>query len=293
MIRSMTGFGSAEHEMDVNPLEIEIRTVNHRHLDVRVRFPRFLSALETDVKARVRDRLERGRVDIHIGFVGHAQLSPELAVDFDLAAQYRAAAEKLSKAHGVEEGMDARVLLEMPGVSSFVEPPIDENALREGLFGAIDRALESVLSMREAEGRVLTEELKGRLSRIELLTGEFEERSAEVVELVRDRLSRRMKQLELESGVADTARLHQEIVLATDRLDITEELVRLRSHVEQFRAILAEGGTVGRRLDFLIQEMAREANTVGSKANDAPMSQDVVELKAELERMREQVQNIE
>jgi uncharacterized protein (TIGR00255 family) len=185
------------------------------------------------------------------------------------------------------------VLLEMPGVASFVEPPVDEQALREGLFGAVDRALESVRSMREAEGRVLSAELEGRLSKIEVLVCEFEERSAEVVEAVRDRLSRRMEQLELESGVTDTARLHQEIVLATDRLDITEELVRLRSHVEQFRTILAEGGTVGRRLDFLIQEMSREANTVGSKANDAPLAQDVVELKAELERMREQVQNIE
>jgi len=158
---------------------------------------------------------------------------------------------------------------------------------------AIFAALEA---MRAAEGASLQAELEGRLDRVLELVGQFEARSGLVVEAAKERLKKRAEQLRQETGSFDDARLHQEIVIAADRLDITEELVRLRSHVDQFRAILAEGDAgkpVGRRLDFLLQEMGREANTVGSKANDAPLAHDVVELKAELERLREQVQNVE
>ena len=147
--------------------------------------------------------------------------------------------------------------------------------------------------MRSAEGEVLRRELEARLDTVDALSVRFEARSEEVVEAVREKWKRRLEQLEMETQVVDPGRLHQEIVLASDRLDITEELARIRSHAAQFRSILAEDSAAGRRLDFLLQEMAREANTVGSKASDALLAQDVVELKTELERMREQVQNLE
>ena len=293
MIRSMTGFGQVDHMIGDEPLEIEIRTVNHRHLDLRVRVPRFLAALEAKVKGHIRERLERGRVEVHIGTAGHVSASRELHVDLDLADQYKEAIDTLSGRYDLDSVLSAQDLLGMAGVVSFVEPLRDETQLFEEVLGAVDRALQEVVAMRESEGRVLADELLGRLSVVEGLVRAFEARAGEVVAAVRLRLTRRMEQLELESGVVEPARLHQEIVLATDRLDITEELVRLHSHSAQFRAIIDEGGMAGRRLDFLIQEMARETNTVGSKASDAALSQDVVELKTELERLREQVQNVE
>jgi uncharacterized protein (TIGR00255 family) len=161
---------------------------------------------------------------------------------------------------------------------------------------AIDEAVTALIAMRAAEGLTLATEFEGRLSTIVDLACRFEARAGEVVDAAKQRLRKRAEQIQREVGPVDDARLHQEIVIAADRLDITEELVRLKSHVDQFRATLSSGGPgapVGRRLDFLLQELGREANTVGSKANDAPLAQDVVELKTELERIREQVQNVE
>jgi uncharacterized protein (TIGR00255 family) len=165
--------------------------------------------------------------------------------------------------------------------------------VRRALAEGIRAALDGLAAMRAAEGASLDRELRGRLERIEVLVVAIEARSGDVQRAVRERLRKRADQLREETGLLDEARLHQEIVFAADRLDITEETVRLRSHVEQFRAILDAAGPAGRRLDFLLQEMGREVNTIGSKGNDAPIAHHVVELKTEVERIREQVQNVE
>ncbi len=293
MSRSMTGYGRASVDFQSTPIEIEIRTVNHRHLDVRVRLPRSFGALDAPIKARVREYLDRGRVDVSLSFGDGEPLTPRLHVDMALAGQYQAAAKQLSAEHGVDVGLDAGGLLSMSGVVTFSEPWADDETLAASVLEGVSRALQGVSEMRGAEGEVLCRDLETRLDTVEALAIRFESRSGEVVEAVREKWTRRLEQLEMETHVVDPGRLHQEIVLASDRLDITEELARIRSHVSQFRGILAEDSAVGRRLDFLLQEMAREANTVGSKASDALLAQDVVELKTELERMREQVQNLE
>jgi len=293
MTCSMTGYGRATVEFDATPIAVEIRTVNHRHLDVRVRLPRSFGALEAVVKTLIRERLDRGRVDVSVGFGDGEPPTPRLHVDTKLAAQYRAAAASLAGEHGLDPGLDAVGLLSMAGVVTFAEPWTDDEAISGVLLEGVERALEGVAEMRSAEGAALGRDLEVRLAAVEQLVLRVEARSGEVVALVRERWKRRVQQLEGETGLLDPARLHQELVLASDRLDITEELGRLRSHANQFRGILAEDSATGRRLDFLLQEMAREANTVGSKANDAELAQDVVELKTELERMREQVQNLE
>ncbi|MED5263223.1 MAG: YicC/YloC family endoribonuclease [Myxococcota bacterium] len=293
MSRSMTGYGRASVDFQSTPIEIEIRTVNHRHLDVRVRLPRSFGALDAPIKARVREHLDRGRVDVSLSFGDGEPLTPRLHVDVALAGQYQAAAEQLSAEHGLDVGLDAGGLLSMSGVVTFSEPWADDETLAASVLDGVSRALQGVSEMRGAEGEVLRRDLETRLDAVEALAIRFESRSGEVVEAVREKWKRRLEQLEMETHVVDPGRLHQEIVLASDRLDITEELARIRSHVSQFRGILAEDSAVGRRLDFLLQEMAREANTVGSKASDALLAQDVVELKTELERMREQVQNLE
>ena len=192
--------------------------------------------------------------------------------------------------------LDVATILSMPGVTRFAEAGLEEEVSSEALLGGLDRAVDALDAMRVSEGASLAADMGRRLERIVLLVEELESRSDLVQQAVRDKLKKRAAQLQQETGLVDEARLHQEVVIAADRLDICEELARLRSHVEQFHTVLATAGrehAVGRRLDFLLQELGRETNTVGSKANDAPLAHDVVELKTELERIREQVQNVE
>jgi uncharacterized protein (TIGR00255 family) len=291
----MTGFGRSTREVEDLALEVELRSVNHRHLDLRVRLPRALADREATLKKRLKEALSRGKVDANVTLTASASAS-RLEIDEAIAAQYVEASERLQARHGLGDGLDVAGLLALPGVTQVVETEVDPARLLEPLDEAVDEALAALTTMRAVEGETLEGELEGRLVRIEQLADAFEKRSDEVVVAARQRLEKRAEQIRREVGLLDDARLHQEVVIAADRLDITEELVRLRSHVEQFREALAGAGVgrpVGRRLDFLLQELGREANTVGSKANDAPLAQDVVELKTELERIREQVQNIE
>lgn len=295
MIHSMTGFGRATREVEGLVLEVEARSVNHRHLDLRLRLPRNLAEHETTLKQRVQASLSRGKVDVTVNLVVGAAATA-LEIDETIAAQYVAAAERLRSAHALGDPLDVSALLALPGVTRLIETELDAETLLGPLESALDEAVAGLVAMRVAEGESLATEFEGRLSTVVALADRFEARAGEVVEVAKQRLKKRAEQIERDVGLLDAARLHQEVVIAADRLDITEELVRLRSHVEQFRETLASGGAgapVGRRLDFLLQELGREANTVGSKASDAPLAQDVVELKTELERIREQVQNVE
>ncbi len=295
MVHSMTGFGRASFQVEGQGFDVEARSVNHRHLDVRIRLPRQLSDQEPVAKLQVQEHVSRGKVDISVNQVEAQGSSGQLELDDELAEQYVNAARRLGESHGLNPDIEVTALLSMPGVTRFVEKALPEAALESGLLEGLSVALMELVSMRVAEGAKLVTEFDRRLENVSGLVDDFEERSALVVEAARERLRRRTDQIRQDTGLVDEARLHQEIVIAADRLDITEELVRLRSHVSQFRDIMsgaADAKPVGRQLDFLIQEMLREANTVGSKANDAPMAHQVVELKTELERLREQAQNI-
>jgi uncharacterized protein (TIGR00255 family) len=298
MIHSMTGFGRARREVAGLGLEVEVRSVNHRHLDLRVRLPRVLIDQETAIKKRIQGELSRGKVDVTVGLTT-GDSAATLEIDEAIAAQYVAAAEALRERHALGEdggALDVAALLGLPGVTRVVETEVNPETLETPLHEAVAEAIEALIAMRAAEGESLSIEVEGRLERVAELASAFQARAGEVLALAKQRLHKRAEQIKREVGLLDDARLHQEIVIAADRLDITEELVRLQSHIAQFRETLqsaSRGHPVGRRLDFLLQELGREANTVGSKANDAPLAQDVVELKTELERIREQVQNIE
>ena len=296
MIRSMTGFGRASFELEGRTFELEARTVNSRYLDLRIKLPRPLASQEPSLKTLVQSRLSRGKVDLNVSLAGGGASPGELQVDEALIAQYVSVARRIGSEHALAGALDAEDLLSLPGVVRFVDLEIDAGALSQALADGVERVLDAVDGMRSAEGEALAADFSGRLSRIEELVDYFEGRSDTVLEAARERLRKRIEQIRQDAGSVDEARLHQEIVMAADKLDIREELVRLSSHVGQFREILSgadAGKPVGRRLDFLLQEMAREANTVGSKANDAQLAHQVVELKAELERIREQVQNVE
>ena len=295
MIRSMTGFGRAHFEVGDLGFEVEVRSVNHRYLDARVKLPRMFADREHAMKTLAQEKLQRGKVDLHVA-PSRDSSAARLEVDRVAAAQYVEAARELAEQFSLQGALDIPGLLAMPGVTRLVEPELPDDELDAALRAAVGEALDALDTMREREGMALAAEFGSRLNRIAALTTELESRSGTVQVAVREKLRRRSQQLASETGLIDDARLHQEIVIAADRLDVTEELVRMRSHVDQFRAILAEASRsqpVGRRLDFLLQEMGREANTTGSKANDAELAHFVVELKTELERLREQVQNVE
>lgn len=292
----MTGFGSASFTVSGLAFEVEIRTVNHRHLDLRLKLPRQFANCEEAVRARVPRYLGRGKVNLSVNLAAGVSPASELVIDEQMAKQYVDAAQLLSRSFEVTGSLDVTALIAMPGVTRFVEPGLDESELSQVLCDATDRALASVDDTRLTEGETIRSDFDKRLARVSELVESLDSRSDIVRESARERLRKRSAQLELETGLIDEARLHQEIVIAADRLDVSEEIARLRSHLDQFHSVLATAGPnqmVGRRLDFLLQELGREANTVGSKANDAPLAHDVVEVKTELERIREQVQNCE
>lgn len=296
MIQSMTGFGSASFALDGATFQLEVRSVNHRHLDARIRLPRVLAALEQDVRNRITARFSRGKFDCSVTTASEASPGMRVEIDRQVADLYLAAAAELVREGGASGTLDVGVLLGLPGVASTREPEFSVEVVRGTALTAVDEALDGLAAMRSSEGESLDRDLRERLAQVMVLATGIEGRADTVVVAVKERLQKRARQLEGETGILDEARLHHEIVMHAERLDITEEIVRLRSHVEQFLSTLSEAGRgqpVGRRLDFLLQELGREANTIGSKGNDAPIAHQVVDLKTELERIREQVQNVE
>ncbi len=292
----MTGFGDAEFEVEGVVLSIDLRSVNHRHFDVRLRVPSGMNALEAKLRTQIASRIARGKVDATLRFSSGAPPVERVDLNFDAADQYVEAARTLGARHELGTALDARTLLTLPGVARPVERAFPEEALETAASAALDVALEGLLAMRAAEGAALERDLTDRLARCGGYLEQVEERAHKVQEAVRTRLRRRAERLAEEIEVVDEGRIHQEIVHAADRLDVAEEIVRLHSHIDQFKLMIdgAQPGTaVGRRLDFLLQEMAREANTIGSKISDASAAHLVVELKNEFERIREQVQNVE
>ncbi len=292
----MTGYGRADFRCGERSLEVELRSVNHRYLEVRARLPRPLTALELPVCEYVRERCDRGKIDVNVQLSSGAVVPTRLEVDGSAAAQYVAQAEVLRREYALEGGLAISSLLALPGVVRISESELSVEMVHEPLFAALAAATSDVLAMREREGAALERDLRERLAQVARIVDKLEVRAGAVQEQVRERLYKRAQQLSAEIGLSDDSRLYQEVALAAERLDISEELVRTRSHAEQFAAIMdaaRPGAPAGRRLDFLLQELSREANTIGAKIGDAEGAHLVVELKSELERMREQVQNVE
>jgi len=287
--RSMTGFGRADGPQG---LGAEVRSVNSRHLEVRVRLPRELAALERDARAVAARFFERGQVEIAVRLPLEGELAPRLELDLGAARRYARAARELAQGLHIPSQLSAVELLSLPGVARVREPELEAEALSTALLETIAQACAAAAEMRAREGESLVRELRGRLQVIDTLVGQIEARAGAVLAGLRARLEKRLAGLapELET---DPARLEQEVVLYVDRQDITEETVRLRSHLEQFRETLDSPGAVGRKLEFVLQEMGRETNTIGSKSGDTLLTRAVVELKTELEKLREQALNIE
>jgi uncharacterized protein (TIGR00255 family) len=289
----MTGFGRASFEAASTTFAVELRSVNQRNLDLSIRLPRAFGGLEPELRRALGQRFARGKLELSVALAAGSVPRAELEVDRPLVQRYLALARELAREPGVIDRVSIAELLAMPGVVRTVEAAAREQDVAEPLLAAVSRAADAVLAMREAEGAALARELAARLANVSALVAELGARAGEVQRAVRERMRARAEQLRAETGLLDEARLYHEVALAAERLDVAEELTRLGSHVEQFHAALAGAEPVGRRLDFLAQELAREANTLGAKAGDAPLAHRVVDLKTEIDRIREQIQNVE
>jgi uncharacterized protein (TIGR00255 family) len=287
----MTGFGAGHAGAAAEALDVEVRSVNHKFCEVKVRLPRELAALEPDAMKLVKERLARGGVDVSVRRAGSAGgLAPR--VDLALAEAYARVFEELRARLGLPGGPSLADVAAAEGVIRLDEPALDLEAARAALRGALAAALDALVAMRAREGAALARDLAGRLDGVEALVARAAALVPQTVEHHRARLAERVQ--ELSRGLPlDPARLAQEVALFADRTDVTEEVTRLGSHLSQARALLGGGEPAGRKLDFLVQEMHREVNTIGSKSQSAEIAAIVVTAKAEVERMREQVQNVE
>ncbi|MFP3867440.1 MAG: YicC/YloC family endoribonuclease [Desulfobacteraceae bacterium] len=294
MIRSMTAFGRGEAENSQKRIIVEIRTLNHRFLDLHFRLPRKFLGLEDRLRKLLKSAILRGRVELTLEHVPLEEGTKGLVLDRTLLREAQEILEELRQTCAIPEPLQLEHFLHFPDlITSQEKGAAEEEDTWEVLSQAVLQALEAVEAMRQAEGKNLETDLQQRLALINRQVGEIQAQAIEVPRLYRERLEARLAQLLPEQPPVDETRLLQEVALLVDRADISEELTRLRSHLEQFHQHLAGSGAVGRRLDFLLQEMYREINTIGAKANELKISQAVVELKNELERLREQVQNIE
>jgi uncharacterized protein (TIGR00255 family) len=293
MIRSMTGFGRGEATLgESGVVAAEVRTVNSRHLDLRLRVPRELATAEPELRVLLGRFFGRGQVDLLVRLPAEGALAPQIEIDAELARRYLRAARELGGADAAGPALRAGELLQLPGVVQAREQTLDLDRLLPAVCEAIEAASRAAAAMRAREGGALAGELGERLDRASRALESIEARAEWVGRGLRERLERRLEKLAPELEL-DPGRLEQEVVLYAARMDVTEEIVRFRSHVAQFRETLESSESVGRKLEFLLQECVREANTIGSKVQDAEIAHAVVDLKTELEKLREQVQNVE
>jgi uncharacterized protein (TIGR00255 family) len=291
MIRSMTGFGAGRGAAAGEEIDLEVRSVNHKYCEVKARLPRELGALEQDVVRAVKERLARGGIEVSVRrTAAEGAVAPH--VDVALAESYARAFAEVQARLGLPGTVTLGDVLAAEGVIRLAERAVNVEAAAEAVRAALGAALDAIVAMRAREGEALARDLNARLDGVETAVARIAELSPQIVEQQRKRLGDRIA--ELTGGVAlDPARLVQEIALFADRTDVAEEITRLRSHVAQVRELLRSAEPAGRKLDFLVQEMHREVNTIGSKSQSADLAGIVVGLKAEIERMREQVQNVE
>lgn len=287
----MTGFGRAATQIEGVAHTIEIRTVNHRYLDLKMRLPGHLAGLESAIRDRVRAALQRGRVDLVVSSAtGDTQVGSELRINHDVIKQLEAVALSLSS-RGFD-GLSADAVLKWPGAVQSVPKALDEAAAAAALLPALDDALTAVVGMRRIEGEALAKDMGGHLAAMETERLALLAEAPAQVARYQARLRSRIEVL-LADRTLDEGRLLHEVAIFAEKSDVAEELSRLTSHFEQFEGLLTQTEPVGRRLDFLCQEMLREANTIASKVQDAGLSARAIALKARLEQLREQVQNVE
>lgn len=292
MIKSMTGYGRSVQSLNGREITAEIRSVNNRYLDCNVKMPRVFAYAEDAVKQKIKEAITRGKVDVYIGVNSAASEQVQVALNRPVLEGYLQVMRAVAAEYGVRDDISVTSLLRLPDVISVEKAQEDEEQITADILSVVSAALEAYDAMRRVEGQALENDLRGRAASILDLTAEVEARSPVTLAEYRARLTTRMQEV-LEKTDIEESRILTEAAIYADKIAVDEETVRLRSHLAQLDTMLTGGGAIGRKLDFLLQELNREANTIGSKGNDVEQARTVVEIKAELEKIREQTQNIE
>ncbi|MBO5570356.1 MAG: YicC family protein [Clostridia bacterium] len=287
----MTGYGRFRLSKDGREITVEVKSVNHRFLDISSKLPRNLSFLDDSLRKEIAEQLSRGHVDVFVNYSNMRDDAKEVRIDLPLALSYLKTVRELKETADVPGELSVTDFIRLPDVLSIIEAEEDQQAVRELFVSAIRGALTSLVKMRRDEGEHLKKDILDKLNRITQIRESISKRAPEIVKGYQEKLAQRLAKLV--DGQIDESRFITEVAIFADRAAIDEELVRLESHVLQVRNTVGENNPVGKKLDFLVQEMNREFNTIGSKAMDAEIAQLVVEAKGEIEKLREQVQNVE
>ena len=292
MIRSMTGFGRCEIQSGEKKVTVEMKGVNHRYLDVNIRMPKKLYFFETAIRSYLKKYIQRGKVDIFVTYEDLSEGQMSLKYNEALASEYLDYFRQMEEKFGLENDVRISALSRYPEVFTMEEQDVDEEEMWNGLREALDGACVQFVSARETEGEKLREDLIGKLDDMKAVVEKIEERSPQILSEYREKLEEKVKELLADTQI-DESRIAAEVVLFADKICTDEEIVRLKSHIDHMKSTLQAGEGIGRKLDFIAQEMNREANTILSKANDLTVSNYGIDLKTEIEKVREQIQNIE
>lgn len=292
MIKSMTGFGRCEVQKDSRKFTVEMKSVNHRYLDVNIRMPKKLNFFETAIRNLLKSYANRGKVDIFITYEDLSQAQVAVKYNAALAGEYLKYLKQMEEEFGLENDIRVSTLSRYPEVFTMEEQSEDEEELWNGLKEALEGAFTQFVQTRQTEGENLKRDILAKLDRLNELTAHIEERSPQIVSEYRAKLEEKMKELLADTQIEES-RIAAEVILFADKICTDEEVVRLKSHISHMRNTLDEKDEIGRKLDFIAQEMNREANTILSKANDIEVSDYAISLKTEIEKIREQIQNIE
>lgn len=292
MLKSMTGFGRSEIVTDECKISVEMKSVNHRYLDLGIKMPKKFNYFEAAIRNLLKGYIQRGKVDLFISYEDYTEGNVSLRYNRQLAAEYMQAFKEMAEQFGIENDVKVSALSRCPEVLTMEQEPEDEDKMWKVLETALREAAERFVETRKAEGENLKADLLGKLDSMTELVSYVEERSPKVIAEYREKLESKVKEL-LESASVEESRILTEVTIFADKICVDEETVRLRSHIESTRVELMAGGSIGRKLDFIAQEMNREANTILSKANDLEISDRAIALKTEIEKVREQIQNIE
>lgn len=292
MVRSMTGYGRCVSVSEDRDISVELKSVNHRFLETNVRITRGYAFLEDKLKKYIQSRLSRGKIDIYVSIGDPKKDNAVVTVDHTLARGYLNAFREISSTYGLPDNINVTDITRYPDVLTVAKPEEDEEQVWEALFPVLENAANDFIAMRESEGERLKNDILSKAENIMEIVSQIEERSPQTVIDYKSKITERIKEL-LDGADIDEQRIVLEAAIFADKVAVDEETVRLRSHFTQMNEIISQGGAIGRKLDFILQEMNREANTIGSKVTDSELAHKVVDIKAELEKIREQIQNIE
>ena len=291
MIKSMTGYGKSSLAINLREYQVEMKTVNHKYIDLSIKLPKVISYLEDDIRKIVTSQIKRGKVDIFVNFENYSKEGNNVKINTELAKMYIDQLKKLAEAENLSSNIEVTEITKLPDVLT-IKNEIDENQIKSELLGIINETIKQVMIMRENEGKKLYEDINHKISLIEGKINEIFQLSTGLIDEYVVKLETRIKEI-LKTEEIDKSRLMQEVVIYADKCSVEEEITRMRSHITQLRGLLESTEPTGKKMDFLIQEMNRETNTIGSKSNSLEITNTVIEIKTEIENLREQIQNVE